>query len=118
MEDYAIVESGGRQYRVKSGDHVWLEKIEGDPGEDVELNRVLAVSKGGQLTIGKPDLPNVKILASVEATQKTDKTVVFKYRPKTRYRRKLGCVRSPNNYHAATADPHFFSLKSTFGVDE
>ena len=90
MENYAIVETGGKQYRVKTGDKVWFEKLEGSPGEDIELDRILTVSKDGQVTIGKPTVPNAKILATVETTGKTDKKIVFKFRAKVRYRRKLG----------------------------
>ncbi len=90
MENFAIIETGGKQYRVKVGDSLWIEKIEGEPGEDVELTSVLSVAKDGKLSVGKPNVANAKVVATVEKTQKTDKQIVFKYRPKTRYRRKLG----------------------------
>ncbi len=90
MENFAIIETGGKQYRVKVGDHVWIEKIDGAPGEDVELTSVLSAAKDGKLSVGKPTVQNAKVLATIETTQKTDKQIVFKYRPKTRYRRKLG----------------------------
>ncbi len=90
MENFAIVETGGKQYRVKVGDSIWIEKIEGEPGEDIELTSVLAVTKDGKLSVGKPTVQNAKVVATVETTEKTDKKIVFKYKPKTRYRRKLG----------------------------
>ncbi len=90
MENFAIIETGGKQYRVKVGDQVWIEKIDGEPGEDVELTSVLSVAKDGKLSVGTPTVKNAKVVATVEKTQKTDKQIVFKYRPKTRYRRKLG----------------------------
>lgn len=90
MENFAIIETGGKQYRVKVGDQVWIEKIDGEPGEDVELTSVLSLAKDGKLSVGKPTVENAKVIATVEKTQKTDKQIVFKYRPKTRYRRKLG----------------------------
>ena len=90
MENFAIIQTGGKQYRVKVGDSLWIEKIEGEPGEDVELTSVLSVAKDGKLSIGTPNVQNAKVVATVEKTEKTDKKIVFKYRPKTRYRRKLG----------------------------
>ena len=90
MENFAIIETGGKQYRVKVGDSLWIEKIEAQPGEDVELTSVLSVARDGKLSVGKPNVENAKVVATVEKTEKTDKQIVFKYRPKTRYRRKLG----------------------------
>src|SRR5262245_23240149 len=90
MENFAIIETGGKQYRVKEGDKLWIEKVEGEPGEDIELTTVLAVAKDGKMSVGKPSVKNGKDVANVEKTEKNDKKIVFKYRQKTRYRRKLG----------------------------
>ena len=90
MVDYAIVKTGGKQYRAQPGDILRVESIPGDTGDAVELNDVLMVSRDGQVTIGNPTVPGAKVVTEIEASGKGKKIIVFKYKAKTRYRRKNG----------------------------
>ena len=87
---YAIVETGGKQYRVQEGDTVFVEKLEATAGDVVTLDTVLAVSKDGKLTLGAPVVAGAKVEAKVVEQGKGKKIIVFKYKPKKDYRRKQG----------------------------
>ena len=88
---YAIVESGGKQYRVCEGDILQVEKLPVAEGETVVLDKVLLLAKDdGELSVGKPYLENVKVTATVVKHGKGDKIIVFKYKPKKNYRKKQG----------------------------
>ncbi|MGI6486662.1 MAG: 50S ribosomal protein L21 [Thermoanaerobacterales bacterium] len=87
---YAIIETGGKQYKVSEGDVLQVEKLQAEEGENVEIDKVLAISKDGKLEVGKPLLDNAKVLATVLSHGKKDKIIVFKYKPKKNYRRKQG----------------------------
>jgi large subunit ribosomal protein L21 len=88
--DYAIFKTGGKQYRVKPGDVIDVEKLPLEIGSTAEFNQVLAVSDGGEVNFGSPTVPGARVLAEVQAQQKDRKVIVFKYKAKTRYRRKRG----------------------------
>jgi large subunit ribosomal protein L21 len=88
--DYAIFKTGGKQYRVKPGDVLDVEKLPLEVGSMTEFDQVLAVSDGGEVNFGSPTVPGAKVLAEVQAHQKDRKVIVFKYKAKTRYRRKRG----------------------------
>jgi large subunit ribosomal protein L21 len=87
---YAIIATGGKQYRVQEGDIVFVEKLAVEPEASFELNEVLAVSKDGILTVGSPLVENAKVLASVVKHGKAKKIIVFKYKRKKDYRKKQG----------------------------
>jgi large subunit ribosomal protein L21 len=87
---YAIIETGGKQYRVQPGETIRIEKLAGNEGETIVLDKVLAVSKDGQLTVGAPYVAGAKVTATVKAQGKAPKIIVFKYHNKTNYRRKTG----------------------------
>ena len=87
---YAIIETGGKQYRVTEGDVVTVEKIEAGEGETVEFDRVLTVVKDGSVVIGKPVVTGAKVTAKVMAQGKAKKILVFKYKAKSNYRRRQG----------------------------
>lgn len=87
---YAVVETGGKQYRVAPGDWLEIERIAGEVGEQITLDRVLMVHDGETAVVGKPLVEGAKVLATVRAQHKGRKVIVFKYRPKQRYRRKKG----------------------------
>ena len=88
---YAIIKSGGKQYKVKEGEILKLEKLEVPEQEEVEFDRVLAVSdEEGQVEFGRPYLENKTVKARVLKHGKNKKIIVFKYRPKKRYRKKQG----------------------------
>ncbi len=90
MSAYAIVETGGKQYRVEPGKSIVVEKLAGDEGSTIELERVLLVSDDSSTTIGHPLVDGAKVLAEVETQAKGDKIIVFKYKPKVRYSVKNG----------------------------
>jgi large subunit ribosomal protein L21 len=87
---YAIIETGGKQYRVQEGDVVFVEKLNVAEGETVEFDNVLAVSNGTELTIGAPVVEGAKVSATVEKNGKARKVIIFKYKAKKDYRKKQG----------------------------
>ena len=88
--DYAIVETGGKQYRVKEGDSITVEKLAGDEGSRIELDKVLLVSKDAAVTVGQPTVDGAKVVAEVTQQGKANKVIVFKYKSKIRYHVKNG----------------------------
>ena len=90
MSDYAVIETGGKQYRVKPGDVIDVERLEAEVGATVDLPQVLLLSQDGQLQIGRPHLEGARVVAEVREQAKDKKIVVFKYKAKTRYRKKTG----------------------------
>lgn len=88
---YAVLVTGGKQYRVQEGDVLFVEKLEAEVEASVELNNVLAVSKeNGELVIGKPVVEGANVVAKVLEQGKAKKVIVFKYKRKKDYRRKQG----------------------------
>jgi len=87
---YAIMRSGARQYRASAGDTIRVEKLAVEPGEQIELDEVLLVVDDGEISLGQPTVEGAKVLATVVAQEKGQKLMVFKYRPRTRYRRRAG----------------------------
>ncbi len=90
MSNYAIVQTGGKQYRVETGDTIRVESLPVHTGEVIEVGDVLAVSQDGDITIGTPTVEGAKVRAQVVSQGRDKKIVVFKYKNKTRYRRKTG----------------------------
>ena len=88
--DYAIVQTGGKQYRVQEGDSITVEKLPGEEGGTVELDSVLLVSQGEKVTVGQPHVEGAKVVAEVARQGKADKVIVFKYKSKVRYHVKNG----------------------------
>lgn len=88
--DYAIIRTGGKQYRVKPGDVLDVELLPLAVGAVAELKEVLAVSDGGQVTFGAPQVAGARVLAQVQDHHKDRKVIVYKYKSKTRYRRMRG----------------------------
>jgi large subunit ribosomal protein L21 len=87
---YAIVQTGGKQYKVMVGQTIEVERLSGEEGSKVELDRVLMVSDGKKANVGTPTVKGAKVVAEVVGNGKGDKTVVFKFKPKVRYRRMRG----------------------------
>ncbi|MGL5513381.1 MAG: 50S ribosomal protein L21 [Sporomusa sp.] len=87
---YAIIETGGKQYRVTEGDVLSIEKIEVAEGQSVDFDRVLTVVKDGEVIIGKPLIADAKVTAEVMSHGKGKKILVFKYKAKSNYRRRQG----------------------------
>jgi large subunit ribosomal protein L21 len=87
---YAVIKTGGKQYTVSPGQVLEVEKLNVAPGSEIELNQVLLVSDDGAVTTGKPLVDGARVVARVLAQDRDRKIVVFKYKPKKRYRRKTG----------------------------
>jgi len=87
---YAIIETGGKQYRVQEGDTLFVEKLDVTEGDVITIQDVLAVSKEGNLTVGQPLVEGAKVEAKVLEQGKAKKIIVFKYKPKKNYRKKQG----------------------------
>ena len=90
MSNYAIVHTGGKQYRVSTGDTIRVESIPGDVGDTVELTDVRMVSDEGQIKLGTPTVDGARVVTEISDSGKRKKIVVFKYKAKVRYRRKKG----------------------------
>jgi large subunit ribosomal protein L21 len=87
---YAVVSSGGKQYKVEEGEILRVEKIPGDVGGKVTFNQVLMISDGDDVNIGQPVLADALVEGHIVAQGKTRKIIVFKYKRRKRYRRKNG----------------------------
>lgn len=87
---YAVIETGGKQYRVREGQAIYVEKLFAEEGETVTFDRVLLVGKEDGAVIGTPVVEGAKVTGKVEAHGKGKKIVVFKYKPKKNYKRKQG----------------------------
>ena len=90
MAEYAVIQTGGKQYRVATGDTIRVELIPGDIGDTVELTDVRMVSNDGGVTLGTPTVEGAKVVTEISESGKGKKIVVFKYKSKVRYRRKKG----------------------------
>jgi large subunit ribosomal protein L21 len=86
---YAIVETGGKQYRVQAGDEFNVEKIPGDVGSEVVLDRVLLIG-GDETKVGTPYLEGAKVKAQIVEQDKARKILVFRYRAKKNIRKRYG----------------------------
>ncbi len=87
---YAVVNSGGKQYKVQQGQVLRVEKIAGDVGNPVIFDRVLMFSDGKNVSIGQPALEDVAVEGHIVEQGKAKKIIVFKYKRRKRYRRKNG----------------------------
>ncbi|MEK7075713.1 MAG: 50S ribosomal protein L21 [Patescibacteria group bacterium] len=86
----AIIESGSKQYLVKKGDKIQIEKIAGEVGSLIKLEKVLMVADGANVTVGKPFISDASVEAKVLKQARSKKIIVFKYKAKSKYRRKQG----------------------------
>ena len=87
---YAIVETGGKQYRVCEGDVISVEKLDAEVGTKVELDKVLLLGEGDDLKIGTPYIEGAAVTAEVVEVGKAKKVMIFKYKNKKDYRKKQG----------------------------
>src|SRR5215217_1944275 len=87
---YAVIETGGKQYRVEVGTELEVELLDVQPGDSIELGRVLLVADGDATSFGQPVVANAAVQAEVLRRDRGDKLIVFKYRPKARSRVKKG----------------------------
>lgn len=87
---YAVVQTGGKQYKVEKGETLRIEKIPGEVGSRVTFDKVLLVADGESIKVGQPVLENAAVSASIIEQDKARKILVFKYKRRKRYRRKQG----------------------------
>jgi len=87
---YAVIETGGKQYRVAAGDTISVERLNAEAGTQVEIDRVLMVSGDAGITIGAPVVDGAAVVATVAEHYRGPKIRVFKFKPKKRYRRTMG----------------------------
>jgi large subunit ribosomal protein L21 len=87
---YAVIETGGKQYRVEVGTELEVELLDAEPGQSLTLDRVLLVADGDDASIGRPLVANASVAAEVLRQVRGEKVIAFKYRPKARRRVKKG----------------------------
>ena len=87
---YAVIETGGKQYKVSQGDVIFIEKLEVAEGESVTFDKVLVVADGENVNVGAPTVAGATVTAKVEKQGKAKKIYVFKMKRKKNYRRKKG----------------------------
>jgi large subunit ribosomal protein L21 len=86
----AVIKTGGKQYIVKAGDKIKVELLDGDPGTEVSFSDVLLLGDDNQLKIGTPVVKDAKVKGKILGHGKGKKLIIFKYKPKKRYKRKIG----------------------------
>ncbi len=86
---YAVIKTGGKQYRVTEGDRIRVEKLDGDVGADVTFDEVLMLG-GDKVAVGTPTVSGASVSAKIVAQDKAKKVIVFKYKRRKGYRRKYG----------------------------
>ena len=87
---YAVIETGGKQYRVQEGDVLYVEKLEAEAGDTVTVDQVLLLEKDGAYQIGTPVVAGASAVLKVMEHGKGEKIIVFKYKAKKNYRKKQG----------------------------
>ena len=90
MAIYAIVETGGKQYKMFPGQTIEVERLSTAEGSSVELDKVLCIADDAKVTLGTPTIEGAKVVATSQGESKGEKIVVFRYKPKIRYSRKNG----------------------------
>jgi large subunit ribosomal protein L21 len=87
---YAIVATGGKQYRVKEGEKLRIEKLSAEAGDTIELDKVLLVGEGDDVKVGAPYLEGAKVTATVAANGRGDKVKIIKFNRRKHYRKQMG----------------------------
>ncbi len=87
---YAIIEAGGKQHKVAAEETIEVESLSVGEGEEIEFSKVMLISDGDHTIIGTPTIEGAKVIATSLGEGRNDKIIVFKYKNKTRYRRKKG----------------------------
>jgi large subunit ribosomal protein L21 len=87
---YAVIQTGGKQYRVAEGETLRVEKLTASPGDKLSFSPLLFADDGGNVQVGRPEVSGVKVEAEVVAQDKHEKIVIFKYKRRKSYRRKTG----------------------------
>ena len=87
---YAVIKTGGHQYKVKEGEQIKIEKVEGNPGEALKFSDVLLLQKGEEAVLGAPVVANASVDAVIKEQTRNDKIIVFKYKRRKNYKKKTG----------------------------
>jgi large subunit ribosomal protein L21 len=87
---YAVLVTGGKQYKAQVGQTLTVEKLDVPTGQEIEFDQVLMISDGADVTVGTPTVTGAKVIGKVVRQDRGPKIIVFKYKPKVRYRRKTG----------------------------
>ena len=87
---YAIIESGGKQYTIRQGDRIRVEKLQGNAGDDITIDTVLAINDGERMVTGSPYIAGASVAGKVLAQEKADKVIVFKYKRRKDSKKKRG----------------------------
>ena len=87
---FAVIKTGGKQYLVQAGDKIKVEKLDEKEGKEITFSDVLLTGKDGKVEIGAPLVKGAKVTAKVLVQGKGEKLIIFKYKPKKRYKRKIG----------------------------
>ena len=90
VSNYAVIQTGGKQYRVQPGDVIDVEKLEDEVGSRIDLSSVLLVGEDDAVSVGTPTVDGAKVTAEIADQFRGPKIIVYKYKAKTRYRRKNG----------------------------
>ena len=87
---YAVIKSGGKQYKVEQGDKLKVEKLASDEGDNVEISEVLMIADGDNVTVGKPFVDGAKVTAKVESHGRGPKIKIVKFRRRKHHRKQMG----------------------------
>jgi len=87
---YAVIETGGKQYKVSEGDVIYVEKLDVEAGAEVSFDKVLLIGEGSDVKVGAPVVDGVSVAAKVIKNDKAKKVIVYKYKPKKGYHKKQG----------------------------
>lgn len=87
---YAVIKTGGKQYRVAAGDTLKVEKLAADAGASIDLNEVLMIADGDKVNVGAPYIIGAKVTATVESHGRGDKVHILKFRRRKHYRKRMG----------------------------
>jgi large subunit ribosomal protein L21 len=87
---YAVIKTGGKQYRVSPGDLITVEKLDGSAGDRVELPSVLMVGEGAQVTVGQPWLEQARVVGTIVRQMRGPKILIFKYKRRKGYQKRQG----------------------------
>lgn len=108
---FAVIQTGGKQYRVSQGDIITIEKIEGTKGDRIEIDSVLMVGDGEQVTIGQPHLSQARVVGTIVRQDRGPRILVYKHKRRKGYQKRQGhrqwltCLRVTDITTGAVADP-------------
>jgi large subunit ribosomal protein L21 len=87
---YAIIHTGGKQYRVSQGELITVEKLEGAAGDRIEINSVLLVGEGARVTVGRPQLEQARVVGTIVRQERGPKVIIYKHKRRKDYQKKQG----------------------------